>query len=351
MMRLMRQPDFLRLTDAFRPSVMLRWLIASCLALTLSGCVFNDRGLQSPYAVAREGATPFSDRPTILLATTRKASDKPDRSPYFTTDRGSGLTFAEVGVEPPATTIAASIASIVTSNWAVTNVTRRTSAGAADMLASAASGTDVLLYVHGYNETFETAAAGAAELSHGLSFAGRTALFSWPSGGKFFAYAYDRESAMWSRDALEDVLKALTANPSVGRVHIVAHSMGALLTLETLRQLRASAGDEAALKLGAMVLASPDIDIDQFESTVKRLGPYGQRITVISATNDRALALSSRLAGGIARAGVADRERLAALGVRVADASDYGGGIIRHDLFISDKEVRDVIARAIQRAR
>jgi esterase/lipase superfamily enzyme len=345
MTRSPRRPDFLRLTT------LLRLATACCLSLALAGCIFNDRGLQSPYAVAREGATPFSDRPTILLATTRKVNDKPDRSPYFTTDRGSGLTFAEVSVEPPPTTIAASLTSIVSSNWAVTNVARRTPAGAADMLASAASGNDVLLYVHGYNETFESAAAGAAELSHGLSFSGRTALFSWPSGGKLIAYAYDRESAMWSRDALEDVLKALTTNPSVGRVHIVAHSMGALLTLETLRQLRAGAGDELALKLGAMVLASPDIDIDQFESTVKRLGPYGQRITVISATNDRALAISSRLAGGIARAGVADRERLAALGVRVADASDYGGGLIRHDLFISDKEVRDVIARAIQRAR
>ena len=54
--------------------------------------------------------------------------------------------------------------------------------------------------------------------------------------------AYDRESAMWSRDAFEDLLKALAAAPSGGRIFIVAHSMGTLLTLETLRMLRAEAG-------------------------------------------------------------------------------------------------------------
>ncbi len=219
--------------------------------------------------------------------------------------------------------------------------------------AQAANGKDVLLYVHGYNETFESAVAGAAQLSDGVAWRGRTALFTWPSGGRIIAYQYDRESAMWSRDGFEDALKALAANPTIGRVHIVAHSMGTLLTLETLRQLRRSGGDTVMNKIGAVVLASPDIDIDQFEQTVRGLGPAASRLTVISATNDRALAVSARLAGGVARAGSAERERLTALGVRVADASDFGSTfqIIRHDLFLSDKDVRAVISRAIERER
>jgi esterase/lipase superfamily enzyme len=340
MMRSLRLP---RSVTAFAAAIF--------CGLSLGACVFNERGLQSPYDVAREGATAISDMPSVLVATTRKANGNPEKSPFFGADRGTGLSFAEVNVAPPSRAVTAALTSLVTSDWAVTGVGRRTTSSAAQTLAAAASGKDVLLYVHGYNESFESAVAGAAQLSHGLEFTGRTALFSWPSSAKLVGYGYDRESAMWSRDALEEVLTALAANPSVGRVHIVAHSMGALLTLETLRQMRGTAGDTPASKLGAMILASPDIDIDQFEATVKRLGPYGQRITVISATNDRALAVSARLAGGVARVGAAERERLATLGVRVADASDYGGGLIRHDLFISDKEVRDVIARAIQRAR
>jgi esterase/lipase superfamily enzyme len=98
------------------------------------------------------------------------------------------------------------------------------------------------------------------------------------------------------------------------------------------------------------VLAAPDIDIDLFTRGVERLGRDAQKITVISATNDRALAVSSRLAGGVLRAGAADRERLEALGVRVADASEFGGGFINHDLFLSNREVQQVVGRALERS-
>ena len=104
-------------------------------------------------------------------------------------------------------------------------------------------------------------------------------------------------------------------------------------------------------RIGAVVLAAPDVDIDQFEQAVERLGPEAPRITVITSSRDRALQASQRIAGGVARAGAAERERLAALGVRVADASDFGRGLLNHDLFLSDEEVRGVVARAIERAR
>ncbi len=331
----------------------LRPLGILAIGAALSGCLFNERGLNSPYQVAREGLTPIQEDPLVLVATTRKPVAGQRKSPYFGSDRGSGLTFTEARLNPPDRSFTGSITSAVTTPWSVQSMGAGNASGAAHALAQAANGKDVLLYVHGFNETFETAVATAAQLSDAVSWRGRTALFSWPSGGRLIAYQYDRESAMWSRDGFEEALKALAGNPSIGRVHIVAHSMGTLLTLETLRQLRGAAGDDALNRIGAVVLASPDIDIDQFEQTVRKLGPISNRITVISATNDRALAVSARLAGGIARAGSAERARLDALGVTVADASDFGGAlqVIRHDLFLSDNDVRAVIARAIERAR
>jgi esterase/lipase superfamily enzyme len=117
--------------------------------------------------------------------------------------------------------------------------------------------------------------------------------------------------------------------------------------------LRATGGEAAMARIHAIVLASPDIDIDLFARAVERLGPDAKKITVISSTKDRALALSRRIAGGVVRAGAADREKLAkleALGVRLADASDYGGGLVNHDLFLSNEEVRQVVKRAVERA-
>ena len=114
--------------------------------------------------------------------------------------------------------------------------------------------------------------------------------------------------------------------------------------------LRAEAGEAAMARIGAVILAAPDIDIDLFTGSVERLGTDVNKITVISSTNDRALELSGAIAGGIVRAGAADRERLEALGVRVADASDYGGGLINHDLILSNPEVQGVVKRAIARS-
>ena len=61
----------------------------------------------------------------------------------------------------------------------------------------------------------------------------------WPSKAGLFDYAYDRDSAMFSRDDFEHVLSSIVSAPSASRVHIVAHSMGTMLALESLRQLYA----------------------------------------------------------------------------------------------------------------
>lgn len=330
--------------------------LTAAMGGALGGCLGIDVGLESTFAAKAASRSPLKDDPSLFVATTRKIVAEKSAGagvarPFFTADRGRELVFAKAQLAPPSdANFASRIATGESAGWTVQRLQRLVTSGAASAMAQAASGRDMLIYVHGYNETFETAASGAANLADGINFQGQSALFAWPSGGGLMAYAYDRESALWSRDGFIDMLKALGANPAVGRVHLVAHSMGAFLTLESLRQLKSGNGDPAIGKIGAVVLASPDIDIDQFESAVTRLPGMAERITVISATNDRALAVSARLAGGITRAGSSERGRLEALGVRVADASDHGWGLVRHDLFLSNDDVRSVIARAIARA-
>ncbi len=324
----------------------LRLAVTAGLAPALSGCIMD--GLATGAIGNPENQSALDVSPVLLVATTRKPAGS--KSPYFGSERGKGLSFTEARMSAPDRSLVGQVSSVVTGDWGVRSVGEvTTGAGAADAFTQAAFGRDVLIYVHGYRESFESAAISAAMLSDGIRFPGASGLFTWPSAAGTFDYGYDRESALWSRDAFEDLLKSLAASPSGGRIHIVAHSMGTLLTLETLRMLRAEAGEIAMTRIGAVVLAAPDIDIDIFTSGVERLGPDVNKITVISATNDRALELSGVLAGGT-RAGAADRYRLEALGVRVADASDYGGGILNHDLFLSNPEVQGVVKRAIGRA-
>jgi esterase/lipase superfamily enzyme len=325
--------------------VPVRVVVAAALSLSNVACSGPD-GLAGGITAAGPRAALDRD-PVLLVATTRRMTAE---RPWFGSERGRGLTFAEARLSPPDRSLTGRVASIITGDWTIASMDKTQSEGATDAFVNAALGRDVLIYVHGYRETFESAAISSAQLSFGIGFRGASALFTWPSGGATFDYGYDRESALWSRDALEDLFKGLAESPSGGRVHIVAHSMGTLLALEALRSLRGAGGESAMARIGAVVLAAPDIDFDLFTREVQRLGPDAKKITVISSANDRALAISSRLAGGLVRAGAADREKLAALGVRVADASDYGDGLINHDLFLSKPDVQQVIKRAIERA-
>ena len=86
-------------------------------------------------------------------------------------------------------------------------------------------------------------------------------LFTWPSGGTAIDYVYDRDSAIYSRDALEAVLQALVKDPTVGSISILAHSMGNYVAVEALRQM-AIRNRELSPKIRDVMLASPDINVD-----------------------------------------------------------------------------------------
>jgi esterase/lipase superfamily enzyme len=294
---------------------------------------------------ARFDASEISSNPSLLVVTTRNPVDGARATPWFGTERAASPTIARAALTPP-NDGRFSLASIGLDDWRLDSV-EPLPAGL-DQLGDLTSGRDVLLYVHDFNQTFETAVLDAARLSDAIRFRGDTMVFAWPSRAKLFDYGYDRDSAMWSRDALQAVLEQLLARPAVGRVNIVAHSIGTMLALEALRQLHTQHGDGAAEHLGAVIFASPDIDMDVFTSSIRHIGPLAHKIIVITATNDRALAVSRWMAGGMTRVGSAEKSRLEQLGLRVFDASQEGWGLINHDLFLSDSQVRALIRRVLE---
>nr|WP_249128667.1 alpha/beta fold hydrolase [Bradyrhizobium lablabi] len=283
--------------------------------------------------------------PSLIVATTRKRVNGGRAKPWFGPERASAMTVARAKLVPPGDG-RLTLTAVGLGDWSLDAV-EPVPGEVSDLLAQAGGGGDILIYVHGFKQTFETAALDAARLSDGIRFRGRTVVFSWPSKAGLFDYAYDRDSAMWSRDQFERMLNSIVAAPGGGRVHIVAHSMGTMLTLEGLRQFHARYGDSVADRIGSVVFAAPDIDMDVFSASITRIGPLTRKITVIAATNDRALALSGKLAGGMTRVGAAEKAAIERLGVRVTDASEEGWGIINHDLFLSNAEVRRTIRRSI----
>jgi esterase/lipase superfamily enzyme len=185
----------------------------------------------------------------------------------------------------------------------------------------------VLLYVHGFNETFATAAYTAADLCHFLGRQDVCAFFTWPaasSGNLLMSYTSTTESATYAEDHLRKVVRLLATTPGVEGVEIMAHSRGSAVVLKALKALvleTMHAGLEPAetLKINNVVLFSPDVDAelgfqaitsvfsdpDAFSAWQGARLPDALRgrLTVCASPKDRALSLSRWLFRGQGRVG------------------------------------------------
>ena len=110
---------------------------------------------------------------------------------------------------------------------------------------------EAFVFVHGYHDTFDTAACVAAELWHFLGRPGVPIMYTWPAGhkGLIQGYNYDRESGLFSVFHLKSFLQLLASSPDLEAITIVAHSRGTSVVVDALGSLviaaRSAGGDRA----------------------------------------------------------------------------------------------------------
>ncbi|WP_051335448.1 alpha/beta hydrolase [Methylocapsa acidiphila] len=217
------------------------------------------------------------------------------------------------------------------------------------------SNRDILLHVHGFNTSYDEARFRLAQVADDGRFGGVPVLFTWPSAGSVLDYGAAKESATASRDALAKLIRQLSETPGVGRVHILAHSMGAWLTMEALRENAIAGGPGLNGKLGDVMLAAPDIDLSVFRQQIARID--ASHVFVLVSANDRALSISRTLAGDRPRLGAldpnrpADRAALEELGVKVYDLSQESAGLIGHGAYGDAPQVVRTIGAQIAEPR
>lgn len=196
-------------------------------------------------------------------------------------------------------------------------------------------GRDVSLFIHGYNTSMPEAVFRAAQIATDANAGAASVLFAWPSSAKVTAYVADRDAADFSRPALANLIADLEQASGNGRIFVIGHSMGGRLTMESLLQLRLQ-GRNDILNRVEVVLADPDIDVDLFWQQMAQIGKLPVPITVMTATDDKALLVSQTLAGGRTRIGainVADpavKARAEAYGVRLVDVSEMETDMMAH---------------------
>ena len=160
-----------------------------------------------------------------------------------------------------------------------------------------------LVFVHGFNTSFEYALYRTAQIAYDIKFDGVPLLYSWPSMGSLSLqdYSHDRESSGQAEPYLREFLALVARDTGAKSVSIIAHSMGNQLLLPALRDLKRMA--PADVTISQVILAAPDVDRDAFENIAHELMGVSRGVTMLAASNDLALDISRRFWGGVPRAG------------------------------------------------
>ena len=97
---------------------------------------------------------------------------------------------------------------------------------------------EVIIYIHGYNNTFNDAITTIANLWHFMGRQDVPIAYKWPAGsGGLTGYTSDSESGEFTIFHLKMFLEDLAANPNVERISILAHSRGTDVTISAIREL------------------------------------------------------------------------------------------------------------------
>jgi esterase/lipase superfamily enzyme len=186
--------------------------------------------------------------------------------------------------------------------------------------------TSAVVYVHGFNVNMAEGVYRFSQMHHDLQVPAIAVHYSWPSRGSALGYIHDRDSALFARRGLEELLDEVSAS-GITEITIIAHSLGASLTMETLRQM-ALVGDAGALRrIRGIVLIQPDIDVDVFRSQARDIGQLPQPFVIFGSSGDRILNISARVSGASERLGnLSDISRIADLQVTYVDTKNFAAG-------------------------
>lgn len=318
----------------------MRLLMSFCLIILVGACA--DRGALSVVAAAPDAVVQ-----DVLVATIRD-EPAPNR---FTDTRHPDIRYLAATVSVPGGRTPGELPL----GYARTDPDRHFAlVGRADLSGGAGfedalrsrKGKGTLLFVHGYNTAFSDGVFRTAQIAHDFALPATPVHFSWPSAAAPLGYAHDRDVVFAARDALEQVLRR-TARATGGDVLPVAHSMGALLLMETLRQIELTDPGWVRANLSGIVLMAPDVSVDLFLTQTARFDSFPPVFAVFVSDRDRALRLARRLNGDRERLGqLRDPGVVAALPVTLVDVSDFSDdGPIGHLTAVESPALISILSR------
>jgi esterase/lipase superfamily enzyme len=153
---------------------------------------------------------------------------------------------------------------------------------------------DLVIYIHGYNTTFENAAKRTAQIAFDYGFQGVPLMFSWPSDGKLVSYPSDREDITWSVTHMEQFFNDVLTKSRANRVHLIAHSMGNQGMIDVLNTMALRRGRNGPPLFENIILSAPDFDAQLFQQQVAaNTISLAKRWTLYTSKKDGVLNIST----------------------------------------------------------
>jgi pimeloyl-ACP methyl ester carboxylesterase len=191
----------------------------------------------------------------------------------------------------------------------------------------------VFVFVPGFNVSFENALRRTAQIAYDVDFEGAAVLFSWPSGSGLMSYFSSTEITRTASNQLMAFLEQITAQTGATKIHLIAHSMGSAVLLDTLEKIKLKRdgrpGSGAAF--AEIILHSPDVGKRRFSQVMAEVSDLRIGATLYAASNDRAIGLSSFFWGERADPTVFP-------GVETIDTTAAGSSFLglNHDLYVTN---------------
>lgn len=315
-------------------------MLLSLATIVLASCSHEPTLMPTPVAFST-GVDPFVQTPSVARKSTGRVFIVTDRTPsgrtddpeaFYSNDRdfglrvgaatvdlGSGMTWDELRAESlrdqrdqsPRLALTAyeqfgalwkDIPPLDAASVEDPAVTKRFATELRQALAASEDNV-INIFVHGFNTKFTPNTQLAAELHHYLGRRGVFLSYEWPSQASLLKYEADKAAAQYSVRYFRFLL-AFLAEKTNASINIIAHSAGAPVAVGGIRELCLMHFDEGTesvqrrYRIRHLVLVAPDMDLGHFENGIHdEIVGVPERMTIYISTRDRALSISSWVAG------------------------------------------------------
>jgi esterase/lipase superfamily enzyme len=181
-----------------------------------------------------------------------------------------------------------------------------------------------LVFIHGFNNSFEDVARRTAQIAYDSKFKGVPIFYSWPSKGRLGkkAYDFDGNELLQAILYLKQFLRDIATKGAFDSITLIAHSMGNRALTEAFISLKNDLKVTELKVFKEIILAAPDIDADYFRNSIAPALVNTTATTTLYASSKDLALIESKKHNGAPRAGDSGTGLIVIDGIETIDATN-----------------------------